>query len=110
MQVNVGKLNRRISIISKTCQKNSNGFPDDGNSVLYQTWSQVSNISGTELIKNNSNFESTSTRFLIRTPKKIVINKDMFILYKNNEYNIEYIHNYEDNSFYTEIFANMVKK
>ena len=73
------------------------------------TWAQVTNISGTEILRSNSDFSEVKTRFLMRTPK-IKLNKDMFIKFAGNDYNIVYINDYGYDKKYTEIIAELVRK
>lgn len=109
MYVNAGNLNKKIEIIRLEETKDKDGFPIKKETVILKTWAQVTNISGTELIKSNSDFSEIKTRFLIRAPKKN-INKDMFIKFNQNSYNITYVNNYNFKGEYTEIIAELVVK
>ena len=109
MQINPGVFNKKIEIIKYQTQKDSDGFEEKEEAVVLMTWAQVTNISGTELIKNNSEFAEIKTRFLIRTPNK-VIEKNMFIKFRGNIYNILYINDYSYDKKYTEIMAELVMK
>lgn len=109
MYINVGNLNKKIEIIKFEEIKDKDGFPIKSEVLILKTWAQVTNISGTELIKNNSDFAQVKTRFLIRTPRK-AIEKDMFIKFKGSFYNIIYTNNYNFKDEYTEIMAEMVVK
>ena len=109
MYVNAGNLNKKIQIIKFEETKDKDGFPIKIENIVLKSWAQVTNISGTELIKSNSDFAQIKTRFLIRTPKK-AIEKDMFIKFKGNFYNIIYINNYSFKNEYTEIIAELVMK
>lgn len=109
MYVNAGNLNKKIEIIKFEESKDRDGFPIKKEILILKTWAQVTNISGTELIKNNSDFAQVKIRFLIRAPKKAV-EKDMFIKFKGSFYNIIHINNYSFKDEYTEIMAEMVVK
>ena len=109
MYINAGKLNKKIEIIKFEEIKDKDGFPIKNEVLVLKTWAQVTNISGTELIKNNSDFAQVKTRFLIRTPRKAIA-KDMFIKFKDNFYNINYVNNYGFKNQYTEIIAELVVK
>ncbi len=89
MYVNAGSLNKKIEIIKFEGTKDKDSFSIKEEVLILKTWAQVTNISGTELIKSNSDFAQIKTRFLIRTPKK-TIEKDMFIKFRGNFYNITY--------------------
>ena len=109
MQINPGIFNKRIEIIEITETKDSDGFPIKSETVILKTWAHVTNVSGTEIMRSNSDFSEVKTRFLIRTPKA-EITKDMMIKFKGNAYNITYINDYGYDKKYTEIIAELVVK
>ena len=109
MYVNAGNLNKKIEIIKFEESKDKDGFSVKNEVLVLKTWAQVTNISGAELIKSNSDFAEIKTRFLIRTPKA-EITKDMMIKFKGSVYNITYINNYSFKDEYTEIIAELVMK
>lgn len=105
----MGIFNKKIEIIKIDEIKDKDGFPIKNEILLLKTWAGIANISGTELIKNNSDFAQVKTRFFIRTPKKN-IEKNMFIKFKDSLYNITYVNNYGFKDKYTEIIAELVVK
>ena len=109
MQINPGSFNKKIEIIKYEVQKDSDGFENKKEITVLNTWAQVANISGTEVLRSNSDFSEVKTRFLMRTPK-IEINKDMYIKFMRNVYNIVYINDYSYDKKYTEIIAELVIK
>ena len=109
MQFKPGKLNKKIEIVKFTILKDSDGFETKVEATVLSTWAQVTNTSGTELIKQNSDFSEVSTRFLIRTPK-VDITKDMIIKFGGKSYEIEYINDYSYDKKYTEIMTKLVEK
>ena len=109
MQINAGAFNKKIQVIRYEITKDSDGFETKTEITVLNTWAQISNISGTELLRSNSDFSEVKTRFLIRTPKT-EITKEMMIKFKDNVYNITYIHDYSYDRKYTEIIAESVKK
>ena len=109
MQINAGVFNKKIQVIRYEITKDSDGFETKTEITVLNTWAQVTNISGTELLRSNSDFSEVKTRFLIRTPKT-EITKDMMIKFKSNVYNITYINDYSYDRKYTEIIAESVKK
>ena len=109
MQINAGVFNKKIQVIRYEITKDSDGFETKTEITVLNTWAQISNISGTELLRSNSDFSEVKTRFLIRTPKA-EITKDMMIKFKGNAYNITYINYYSYDRRYTEIIAESVKK
>lgn len=109
MYVNAGNFDKKIEIVKFEESKDKDGFPLKNEVLVLKTWAQITNISGTELIKNNSDFAENKTRFLLRTSKKS-IEKDMFIKFRGSFYNIIYTNNYSFKDQYTEIIAELVIK
>ena len=109
MLVNPGNFNKRIKIIKYKIQKDADGFEEKTEDVVLVTWAQVTNVSGTEILRSNSDFSEVKTRFLMRTPK-IKLDKDMVIKFDGSAYNIVYINDYGYNKKYTEIIAELVSK
>lgn len=92
MEVDPGKLDKRIEIMN-----------EDGTTV-YKCWAAVNQLSGTEIAKNNIQFEQTTTRFLIRYTKKNIYN-DMTIKFTGFIYDIQYTNDYNFSHEYIEIIA-----
>ena len=109
MVINPGNFDKRIKIIKYEIKKDSDGFEEKIENVVSITWAQVTNISGTEILRSNSDFSEVKTRFLMRTPK-IKLDKDMVIKFDGNDYNIVYINDYGYDKKYTEIIAELVRK
>lgn len=109
MQINAGVFNKKIQVIRHEITKDSDGFETKTEITVLNTWAQISNISGTEILRSNSDFSEVKTRFLIRTPKA-EITKDMVIKFKGNSYNITYVNDYNYNKKYTEIITELVVK
>ena len=109
MQFNPGKLNKKIEIVQFTLIKDPDGFETKVETTVLSTWAQVTNISGKELLRQNSDFSEISTRFLIRTPK-VDITKDMIIKFGGKSYEIDYINDYSYDKKHTEIMTKLVEK
>jgi len=109
LQFNPGKLNKKIDIVQFTLTKDSDGFETKVEMTVLNTWAQVTNTSGKELLRQNSDFSEISTRFLIRTPK-VDITKDMVIKFGGKSYEIKYINDYSYDKKYTEIMTKLVEK
>ena len=109
MQINPGVFNKKIQVVRYEITKDSDGFEAKTEITVLNTWAQVTNISGTELLRSNSDFSEVKTRILIRTPKA-EITKDMMIKFKGNVYNINYINDYGYDKKYTETIAELVVK
>ena len=109
MVINPGNFDKKIAVIKFESRKDSDGFEEKSEVVVLLTWAQVTNISGTEVLRSNSDFSEVKTRFLMRTPK-IELDKDMVIKFDGNAYNIAYINDYGYDKKYTEIIAELVSK
>ena len=109
MLINPGNFDKRIKIVRYELQKDADGFEQKVEIVVLMTWAQVTNTSGTEILRSNSDFSEVKTRFLMRTPK-LNLDKDMVIKFDGNAYNIVYINDYGYNKRYTEIMAELVRK
>ena len=109
MQVNAGVFNKKIQVVRYEITKDSDGFENKIEVTVLNTWAQVTNISGTEVLRSNSDFAEVKTRFLMRTAKTI-LDKDMYIKFNGDTYNIVYINDYSYDKKYTEIIAELVIK
>ena len=109
MQFNPGKLNKKIDIVQFTLTKDPDGFETKVETTILSTWAQVTNTSGKELLRQNSDFSEISTRFLIRT-SKVDITKDMIIKFGGKSYEIKYINDYSYDKKYTEIMTKHIEK
>lgn len=109
MQINAGVFNKKIQLIKYEITKDSDGFETKTEITVLNTWAQVTNISGAEILRSNSDFSEIKTRFLIRTPKA-EITKDMMIKFKGNSYNITYVNDYNYDKKYIEIITELVVK
>ncbi|GHV24942.1 hypothetical protein FACS189465_2580 [Clostridia bacterium] len=109
MYINIGNFNKKIEIISYILTKDDDGFEIKTENMVWSTWAQVTNTSGTEIIRSNSDFASVKTRFLMRTPK-VAVDEDMVIKFENQIYEIIYINDYGYNRHYTEIITNLTKQ
>ena len=109
MLINPGNFDKRIKIVRYELQKDADGFEQKNEIVVLMTWAQVTNTSGTEILRSNSDFSEIKTRFLMRTPK-LELDKDMVIIFNGNAYNIVYINDYGYDKRYTEIMAELVRK
>lgn len=107
---NAGKYNKRITIArSLNAEVNDFVFLKDPAKLIpvLNCWAEVKKASGYTLIKSNTDFEKAPTRFTIRMPR-VDISRDMFVLFNNRIYSIEYL-NPLDN-FELEIQAKAVTK
>ncbi len=70
MQINPGIFKKKIEIIRFEIRKDADGFEIKTEVLVVATKAQVTNTSGTELQRSNSDFSETKTRFFMRTPKQ----------------------------------------
>ena len=92
MQVDPGKLRHRITINDS-----------DGN-LIHNCYAAINQVSGTEMIRNNVQFEQSTTRFLMRYPK-VEIPSDGYIQYNGYNYDIKYTNDYNEEHKYIEVLA-----
>ncbi len=106
MEVNAGKLDKRIQILRYTETRNGAGYlaPAAEPEVVYDCWAQFSRISGTEARKQGADLGEVKVRFLIRYTRK-PIDRKMFVRYRGEDYEIEYINDYEDAHEYLELIC-----
>ena len=65
MLINPGNFDKKIAVIKFESSKDSDGFEEKSEVVFWLTWAQVTNISGTEILRSNSDFSAVKTRFLM---------------------------------------------
>lgn len=111
MYVNPGNLDKKIQIIRLIPGGiNSNGFPvPPAESIVREPWAQVTNTSGSEIIKANSEFSEAKKRFLIRYGAA-EINTDMIVRYAGKDYDIEYVNQYREDKDYVEIWTKISER
>lgn len=109
MNVNPGELNKKISIMALETVTNENGIEEETRVVQFTPWAKVSNMSGAEMFKNNSDYSKVTTRFLIRYRKDIEVTTDMKIVFKDKIYNITYVNNYNFSNEYLDIIGEVVE-
>lgn len=108
--INPGKYNKKIKIVLRTSEKDSDGFkvPNSEN-VILETYANVKTTSGFTLIMNDSDFEKALTNFTIRYPA-ITITRDMLVLFNDQYYTIEYLNNIDEANVELEIQAKLINK
>lgn len=102
--INAGKYNHKIEIVKITKTKDADGFTEDTPTHVLTAWANVKTTKGFTLIINNSDFEKAYTNFTIRYPLT-KIDRDMIILFKGKEYEIQYINNINEANVELEIQA-----
>lgn len=104
---NAGKYNRKISIVSITESRDSDGFPVEVQKTVLNCYASVKTTRGFTLIKNDTSFEKAYTNFTIRYPTT-TITRDMRILFNSKTYTIEYLNNVDEANVELEIQAKEV--
>lgn len=109
MDVNIGELNKRISILANTTIQDTDGFETEQEVIVCTIWAKVSNISGTEVFKAGADYSTVKTRFLVRYRKDIEFNTDMKIKFNSKTYNIIYANEYNFSHEFVELVAEVVE-
>lgn len=104
MDIDAGKLNKRICILTVEKKRNPNGYETVKETVVREPYAQFSQTSGTELVKANADMSEVRVRFLIRW-SKTPLSRKMIVRYADNDYEIEYINAYGDNREYVELWC-----
>jgi len=109
MNIRVGELNKRISILQVQQIQDEYGFTTEQETEVCKCWAKVSNMSGTEIFKAGTDYSKVKTRFLIRYRKDIEFNADMKIRFKDKLYNIVYINNYNYSNEFVELIGEVIE-
>ena len=105
--INAGKYNKRIQILGIVRTTDAQGFQEDTETVVLETYASVKTTKGFTLIANNSDFEKAYTNFTIRYPK-VAITRDMKVQFAGKTYTIEYLNNVDEKKIELEIQAKEV--
>lgn len=106
---NAGEYNKLIKIVKVENIKDDDGFEKPVETEILTTYAKVKTTRGYTLIQNDTDFEKAYTNFTIRYPIT-VITRDMFIIFNNKTYTIEYLNNVNEDSIELEIQAKVVVK
>lgn len=104
MQINAGRLDKKIRIIRINRERDADGYEVNTETVVREPWAQFSQTSGTELEKAGADMANVKVRFLIRwsaTP----ISRKMIVRYGGADYEIEYVNGYGDSMEYMELWC-----
>lgn len=111
MYVNPGELDKPIEIVlvSEGEETNKNGFPVKTETLIRKCFAKVTNTSGAEIQKANSEFSDAKKRFLVRwTPAEV--NTDMVVRYGGKDHDIVYVNPYGDGREYLEIWTELSER
>ena len=99
----IGELNKRITIKQFTTIVNENGFNEDTWANIATVWAKVTNLSGREYFAAAAVQAENTVKFTIRYMGNITT--DMRILFQDKIYNITFIDNIKYGNRYIEIKA-----
>lgn len=116
--INAGKYKYKISIYQVVETKDSQGFPVVSETLILEPYANVKTTRGFTLIQNDSNFEKAYTNFTIRYSQTLEnayynalnSNRDMFIVFRNKRYKIEYFNNIDEENIELELQAKEILK
>lgn len=111
--INAGKYKYKISIYQIVQGKDSEGFPSNTEQLILEPYAEVKTTRGFTLIQNNSDFEKAFTNFTVRYSQTLEnayynavnSNRDMYILFRNKRYKIEYFNNIDEANVELELQA-----
>ena len=104
MNVNPGKLNKRICILKRECKMDPDGYETEHLREVHRCFARFTRTSGTEVLRANADFSDVKCRFLIRMTKA-ELDRKMIVRYAGADYEIVYLNNYDDSNEYIEIWA-----
>lgn len=107
MELNAGKLNRRVEILRVSTQRDRNGYTAETVTVIRRPWAQFSRTSGTEALRSGADMGETRARFVIRAGGTAISRKDR-VRYGGGVYEIEYVNEYGDSGEYIELMTKLV--
>lgn len=107
MDVNAGKLNRRVEIVRISTVPDADGYGAPAETVIRRPWAQFSRTSGTEALQQGADMEDVKVRFLIRSGHTAISRKDR-VRYNGADYEIEYVNDYGDSGEYMELIARLL--
>lgn len=107
-KVNIGKLNKRISIGHIGSVVNPNGFPETKFLEDYKAWASISNLYGKEFYEAAAVQHEDDVKFIIRYNPNITYKN--VIKYKEDIYNIVHIDNVEFSNRWLVIKAKILDK
>lgn len=107
MELNAGKLNKRVEIIRVSTQKDPNGYTTETETVLRRPWAQFSRTSGTESLRSGADMGETRARFVLRAGGPAISRKDR-VRYGGADYEVQYVNEYGDSGEYVELMTRLL--
>lgn len=108
MELNAGKLSKRVEITRISTKPDENGYGKETETVIRRPWAQFSRVSGTEALRNGADMGETKARFVIRAGHTPISRKDR-VRYGGAVYEIEYVNDYGDSREYVELMTKLLR-
>ena len=103
MNIDPGKLDKRIKIQRAVRSFNANGYHTESWETVAETWAQFSRESGKERAERNADLAELRGRFLIRHLPGL--SRKMTVLYRGERWEIDYLNDYGDRHEFIEILV-----
>ena len=107
MNINPGELSKRIRIFQIVESRDADGYVTVTKPTVHACHAKFSRMSATEVVRADADMTEVKVRFLIRHTRKVITRK-MYVEYAGNEYEIEYVNDYNDSREYTELACRML--
>lgn len=109
MTINIGQLNKRISIAMVNKEKDQDGYWTESDFIVHTTWAKVTEGIGKETVRNNADYSEVEAEFLIRQTS-VNLSRKMIVLYNGKRYEIQHIGPYRENNSFFLIIAKLLTK
>lgn len=107
MNINIGQLNKRISIVKVDKTKDPDGYWTESETVVHTTWAKFTEGVGKETTRNNADYSEIVAEFLIRKTS-VKLSRKMIVQYGGKRYEIQHIGPYRENSSFLLITAKLL--
>lgn len=107
MNINIGQLNKRISIVKVNKEKDRDGYWTESDTLIHSTWARYAEGPGKETDRNDADYSEVMAEFLIRKTS-VKLSRKMIVLYDGKRYEIDYIGPYRRNSAFVLITAKLL--
>lgn len=101
--VDAGQLNKRISFVSNSGTKDSEGYKENSRTTVYSCWAQFRQESGKEVAERDGDYGIVEATFLIRYHAGL--SRKHVIVYNGLDWDLEYIDTYDGNREWLKIRA-----
>ncbi|KAB7640277.1 phage head closure protein [Bacillus sp. B3-WWTP-C-10-D-3] len=94
--INAGELKKRLIIQKVVTIEDENGFPIETTEDIYKLRCKYKTVSTREYISANREITALTYKFICR---KREIDSDMYVVFKDREFDIKHVHEFEDDMF-----------